>query len=57
MPGDVFLPATVTGLPHDSVVNVTAMVTLNKADLADWVRVPTTSCLMSTAGLRLVLGL
>lgn len=33
MPGNVFLPAAATGLPRDSVVNVTAVVTLNKADL------------------------
>lgn len=33
MPGNVFLPATATGLPRDSVVNVTAIVTLNKTDL------------------------
>lgn len=33
MPGNVFLPATATGLPRDSVVNVTAVVTLNKTDL------------------------
>ncbi|MGL4177208.1 MAG: type II toxin-antitoxin system PemK/MazF family toxin, partial [Dermatophilaceae bacterium] len=36
MPGNVFLPATATGLPRDSVVNVTALVTLNRADLTDW---------------------
>lgn len=30
MPGNVFLPATTTRLPRDSVVNVTAIVTLNK---------------------------
>ena len=35
MPGNVFLPAAATGLPRDSVVNVTAIVTLNKADLAE----------------------
>lgn len=33
MPGNVFLPAAVTGLPRDSVVNVTAVITLNKTDL------------------------
>jgi mRNA interferase MazF len=33
MPGNVFLPASVTGLPKDSTVNVTALVTLNKSDL------------------------
>ena len=35
MPGNVFLPASATGLPRDSVVNVTAVVTLNKSDLAE----------------------
>lgn len=35
LPGNVFLPATVTGLPRDSVVNVTAIVTLNETDLHD----------------------
>jgi mRNA interferase MazF len=35
MPGNVFLPAVVTGLPRDSVANVTAVVTLNKTALAD----------------------
>ena len=35
MPGNVFLPAAVTGLPKDSVVNVTAVVTLNKTDLSE----------------------
>jgi mRNA interferase MazF len=35
MPGNVFLPGSLTGLPRDSVVNVTALVTLNKTDLTD----------------------
>jgi len=35
MPGNVFLPAAVTGLPKDSVVKVTAVVTLNKTDLSE----------------------
>jgi mRNA interferase MazF len=35
MPGNVFLPASATGLPRDSVVNVTALVTLDKRDLGD----------------------
>lgn len=35
MPGNVFLPAVATGLPRDSVVNITALVTLNKTDLSD----------------------
>ena len=33
MPANVFLPAAVSGLPKDSVVNVTALVTLDKTDL------------------------
>jgi mRNA interferase MazF len=33
MPGNVFLPAAATGLPQASAENVTAVVTLNKADL------------------------
>jgi mRNA interferase MazF len=33
MPGNVFLPAAASGLSRDSVVNVTALVTLGKADL------------------------
>jgi mRNA interferase MazF len=33
MPGNVFLPATVTGLPDDSVVNVTQIATLDRTDL------------------------
>jgi mRNA interferase MazF len=33
MPGNVFLPAAATGLPQDSVVDVTAVVTLNKSNL------------------------
>ncbi len=37
MPGNVFMPATATGLPGDSVVNVTALVTLNKTDITDHV--------------------
>ena len=58
MPGNAFLPATATGLPRDSVVNVTALVTLNKTDLAD--RVGRLSlALMNEVdrGLRRVLGL
>src|SRR5450759_3037663 len=35
MPGNVFLPAAVTGLPRNSVVNVTALVTVNKTDLSE----------------------
>ena len=58
MPGNVFLPAASSGLPKDSVVNVTALVTLNKTDLdAEAGHLP--AALMSEVdrGLRRVLGL
>ena len=35
MPGNTFLPAQATGLPRDSVVNVTALITLDKDDLRE----------------------
>ncbi|MCU0299337.1 MAG: type II toxin-antitoxin system PemK/MazF family toxin [Candidatus Nanopelagicales bacterium] len=37
MPGNVFIPANVSGLPRDSVVNVTGLVTLDEDDLAEMV--------------------
>ena len=58
MPGNVFLPATSSGLPKDSVVNVTALVTLDKTDLdAETGLLP--PALMSDVdrGLRRILGL
>lgn len=57
MPGNVFLPARSSGLPKDSVVNVTALVTLDKTDLDDEAgHLP--PALMSNVdyGLRRVLG-
>lgn len=58
MPGNVFLPAAVTGLPRDSVVNITAVVTLNKTDLADRVgRLQSSLMHEVDGGLRRVLGL
>jgi mRNA interferase MazF len=58
MPGNVFLPAAITGLPRDSVVNVTGLVTLDKADLGDPVGdVPTPLMDDIDRGLRRVLGL
>ena len=58
MPGNVFLPAASSGLPKDSVVKVTALVTLNKADL-DTEAGHLSAALMSEVdrGLRRVLGL
>lgn len=58
MPGNVFLPASTTGLPRDSVVNVTALVTLNKSDLADLAgHVPPSLMHDVDQGLRRVLAL
>ena len=58
MPGNVFLPAAVTGLPRDSVVNVTALVTLDKTDLTDRVgRLPLSLVQEVDRGLRRVLGI
>ena len=34
-PGNVLLPASVTGLPKESVANVSQLVTLDKADLSE----------------------
>ncbi len=58
MPGNVFLPAAATGLPRDSVVNVMALVTLNKTDLTDRVgNVPPSLLHEVERGLRRVLDL
>lgn len=57
-PGNVFLPASATGLPRDSVANVTALVTLNKDDLTGQVgEVPMGLMRDVDSGLRRVLGL
>jgi mRNA interferase MazF len=58
MPGNVFVPATSSGLPKDSVVNVTALVTLDKTDLdAETGHLPPTLMNEVDRGLRRVLGL
>ena len=58
MPGNVFLPAVSSGLPKDSVVNVTALVTLDKTDLEPPVaHLPTSLMSEVDRGLRRVLGL
>ncbi|MBV9382071.1 MAG: type II toxin-antitoxin system PemK/MazF family toxin [Streptosporangiaceae bacterium] len=58
MPGNVFLPAAASGLPKDSVVNVTALVTLDKADLEAPVgHLPTSLMNDVDRGLHRVLGL
>jgi mRNA interferase MazF len=57
MPGNVFLAATASGLPQDSVVNVTALVTLNKTDLEAPVgHLPESLMDDVNRGLRRVLG-
>lgn len=58
MPGNVFLPAAATQLPRDSVVNVTALVTLNKDELEGPVgQVPDELMRQVDTGLRRVLGI
>jgi mRNA interferase MazF len=58
MPGNVFLPAMTTRLPRDSVVNITALVTLHKTDLTDRVgQVPPSVMHDVDQGLRRVLDL
>jgi mRNA interferase MazF len=58
MPGNVFLPAAATGLPKDSVVNVTSLVTLNKDEIEGPVaNVPDALMRSVNQGLRKVLGI
>jgi mRNA interferase MazF len=57
MPGNVFLPAASSGLPQDSVVNVTALVTLDKTDLVtETGQLPASLMNDVDQGLRCVLG-
>lgn len=58
MPGNVFVPATASGLPKDSVVNVSALVTLDKTDLDAAVGRLSSSLMHEVdRGLRRILGL
>src|SRR5262249_26869490 len=58
MPGNVLLPRAATGLRRDSVVNVTAVVTLHNGDLVDAVgSVPSSLLRGVDDGLRQVLPL
>jgi len=58
MPGNVFVPAVASGLSRDSVVNVTAVVTLDKADLAPAVGRLSSSLMHEVnRGMRRALGL
>lgn len=58
VPGNVHLSAEDSGLPRDSVVNVTGMVTLDKSDLDERVgTVPSYVMADVDRGLKVVLGL
>ena len=57
-PGNVFVPAAASGLPKDSVVNVTGIVTLDRSVLGDRAgRLPKRLLAQVDAGLRAVLAL
>lgn len=57
-PGNVFLPARSSGLPRDSVINVTTLTTFDRVELEHPVgTVPLAVMQKVDAGLRLVLGL
>ena len=57
-PGNVLLPATETGLPRDSVANVTQLVTLDEDYLAERSgQIPRALMRRIEAGLRLVMDL
>jgi mRNA interferase MazF len=58
MPGNVFVPASLTGLHADSVVNVTQLVTIDRMDLEEQVgAVPNWLMDEVDRGLRRVLAL
>lgn len=58
LPGNVFLPAAASGLPKDSAVNVTQLVTLDVESLGGLVgEVPSYLLSEVDAGLRRVLAL
>lgn len=57
-PGNVFVPASASGLPKDSVVNVSQVITLDKGQLeAEVGALPSYLMNEVDAGLRLVLDL
>jgi len=57
-PGNVFLPRKLTGLPRDSVANVSQLVTVDKAFLTDRIGVLSQNVIdQIEGGLRLVLHL
>lgn len=57
-PGNLLIPAASSGLPQDSVANVTQVVTLDEAYLTERAgRIPPKLMAQVDAGLRLVLAL
>ena len=59
-PGNVFLPASATGLPRDSAVNVTQLLTLNRTEIEGQEpagEIPSYLMADVDAGLRLALDL
>lgn len=57
-PGNVFLPQRVTGLPKDSVANVSQVITLDKSFLSGRIGLlPAEFVQRVEAGLRLILSL
>ena len=57
-PGNVFLPEQMSGLPLDSVINVSQIITLDKSLLTEYVsHLPSELMIQVDAGIRLVMGL
>jgi mRNA interferase MazF len=57
-PGNVLLPASTTGLPRDSVVNISQLLTLDRSFLTDEVgKLPGRLMAQLDGGLRLVFDL
>jgi mRNA interferase MazF len=56
-PGNVLLPAAATGLPKESVANVSQIVTVDKTDLSERVaKLPRSKFDLVLAGIDVVLG-
>jgi len=57
-PGNVFLPATQTDLPKDSVANASQLMTVDKGFLSEYIgEIDAPTMESVAAGLRLVMGL
>lgn len=56
-PGNVFLPSRATGLPKDSIANVSQIVTLDRSDLTDLIgKLSRAQTELILAGIDVVLG-